>query len=125
MKLKSLLLSCILLLSPLAIADIKQDETEAKAAMVEMIALIDDNNFKDLVANYAYLPEDKKAGLLAFIEAQPATTEPNEGLLEMKAALNKALTITPTQSDNELTFRLKDSRPIIFVKENNRWLLKN
>lgn len=127
MKLRNLLLIATLLLNHITIAqtEVNQDETAIKITIAEILVLIDNNNFKDIVINYADIPEDKKSEMIAFIDEQSESIRNDERLADLKEALNKALNVTPTRKDDLFTFSLENSRPILFVKKGDRWLLQN
>lgn len=119
MKLKNLLLIATLSLSQMTIAqtDIAQDEAEIKTTISKMIILIDENNPKDLIDHYADLPEDQKTKVIHLMD--------HERLTYMKKSLKKALGATPTHTGDTITFAFENSRPMVFIKKDNRWLLQN
>lgn len=127
MKLKNLLLIAALFLNQITIAqtEINQDETAIKTTIAEMLVLIDNNNFKDIVINYADVPEDKKSEMIAFIDEQSESIKTDDRLADLKEALNKALNVTPTRKDDIFIFSLENSQPIVFIKKGDRWLLQN
>lgn len=124
MKLKAVFLSCILILSSFANAQVPQEVTEAKTSITEMVALIDQNNFKDLIINYAYIPDAEKAEFVALIESG-AIVPPPEVLQEMKTMLNQAFATEGALVDGEVVFTLQDNRPAVFTKDGDTWKLKN
>ncbi len=124
MKLKALLFSIIFAISSFACAQAPKEITEAKESLTQMVALLDQNNFKDLVINYAYIPAEEKAEFIAVLETGMIAPPP-EALEEMKTVLSQALETDGVVVGEEVIFTLEDGTPLTFAKEDNVWKLKN
>ena len=125
MKLKTILVSSILLFSSLAFADTAKVSPlvdEVKTVITEMITLIDAGNYKDLVLTYSSLSDEEKAEFIEMVDAfpEPAVSAGQE----MKDALNAALNTTPKEDNGRLIFEMEGTSPMIFFQKDGHWVLK-
>lgn len=123
MKLKALLFSLILSLTSFAFAQTDEQKAEVKASITEMITLIDQNNVKDLITNYAYIPAEEKAMFLEMM-ATPDMQLDASAFTEMKTALTAALKTEPKFENEEFIFESEGNDTMRFIKVDEFWQLK-
>ncbi len=126
MKFKAFLLSIIVAISSLSFSNAQElpEVVEAKESIKQMIILLNENNYKELVKTYAYIPPEQKVEFLSLLEIQSLEI-PQEKTDQLTTLMTEALSAKGTVVDDEVVLLLQDGTALILAKDENVWKLKD